>query len=112
VSPAFDGALRRAILEPVERYWAPNNRLLWDAYADVSFPFDRLPTPDFTMKFDWTLAQLLGYVGTWSAVRRCTATEGPAFLDDAGAALAACWGRADASRPVVMPLHVVAGHLS
>jgi SAM-dependent methyltransferase len=111
VSPEFDGAFRRAVRDTVETYWAPNNRLLWNAYADVSFPFDRVPTPDFTMWIDWTLPELLAYVGTWSAVRRCAAIEGPTFLQDAGRELYACWGRAEESRRVTMPLHVVAGHL-
>ena len=25
--------------------------------------------PDFTMKYNWTLEELTGYLGTWSAVR-------------------------------------------
>ncbi len=111
VSPEFDAAFRRAILLPVERYWAPNNQLLWNAYAGVRFPFDRLATPDFAISMDWTLAQLLAYVGTWSAVRRCAEAEGPAFLERAGGELAGCWGRAEAARRVIMPLHGVAGHL-
>lgn len=111
VSPEFDAVFRRAFLQPVERYWAPNNRLLWNAYADVRFPFGRLATPDFVISMDWTLTQLLAYVGTWSAVRRCVETEGSALLANAGDELAEYWGRAEAARRVTMPLHLVAGHL-
>lgn len=111
VTPEFDAAFDRAILQPVERHWAPNNRLLWNGYAEIAFPFDRLATPDFTMTMNWTLPQLLAYVGTWSAVRRCAATDGPGFLQAAAGELAACWGSAEAARPVIMPLHLVAGLL-
>ncbi len=111
VTPGFDAVFRSAILQPVERYWAPNNRLLWGAYADVRCPFDRLATPDFAISMDWTLTQLLAYVGTWSAVRRCAEAEGPAFLERAGGELARCWGRAEAARSVTMPLHVMAGYV-
>lgn len=111
VSPEFDATFRRVILDRISGYWAPNNRLLWNAYTEVDLPFERLPTPDFTMTMEWTLAQLLAYVGTWSAVRQCVANEGRSFLDAAGAELAASWGAAEASRRVTMPLHVVAGRV-
>ncbi|MCC7464398.1 MAG: class I SAM-dependent methyltransferase [Gammaproteobacteria bacterium] len=112
VSPEFDATFRRAMLDRIAGYWAPNNRLLWNAYADVQCPFERLPTPAFTITMEWGLAQLLAYVGTWSAVRRCVASEGARFLEAAEAELVACW---DATEPeglrrVTMPLHVVAGH--
>ncbi|MFO1378658.1 MAG: class I SAM-dependent methyltransferase [Steroidobacteraceae bacterium] len=112
VSPEFDAVFDRSILQPLQRHWEPNNRLLWNAYAEIEFPFDRLATPGFTMTMDWTLAQLLAYVGTWSALRRCLASEGPAFLQVAASELNACWGEAGCARRVSMPLHVVAGHLA
>jgi hypothetical protein len=112
VTPEIDAVFHRAMLQPVERYWAPNNRLLWNAYAEVAFPFDRLTTPKFTMTLSWSLPQLLAYVGSWSAVRQCVAAEGSALLESAGAELASSWGDAEAVRRVIMPLDVVAGHLA
>ncbi|MFO1265500.1 MAG: hypothetical protein U1F67_01030 [Rubrivivax sp.] len=81
----------------MQRHWEPNNRLLWNAYAEIEFP-STASRHRFPMTMDWTLAQLLAYVGTWSALRRCLASEGPAFLQVAASELNACWGEAGCAR--------------
>ena len=110
VSPEFDAAFARTLLERIAPYWAPNNRLLWNAYADVDFPFERLETPPLAIKVEWTLPELLAYVGTWSAVRRCVTVEGAGALRRSQDLLAVEWGNPADARPIVMPLSVVMGH--
>lgn len=63
------------ILDVLKPYWAPNNRLLWDGYEsdDIGFPFARVEAPAFTIEVRWDVAQLLGYVRTWSAYKRAQA---------------------------------------
>jgi len=38
------------------------------ATARCPFPFEELDAPPFEIRLDWRLEQLVGYVGTWSAV--------------------------------------------
>lgn len=63
------------ILDVLKPYWAPNNRLLWDGYRsdEVHFPFPRVEAPAFAIEVQWTVAQLVGYVRTWSAYKRAQA---------------------------------------
>lgn len=65
------------ILEILKPYWAPNNRLLWDGYRsdEIRFPFDRVEAPAFSIEARWDVAELLGYVRTWSAYKRAQADD-------------------------------------
>lgn len=48
--------------------------------------------PPFAMQVDWTLEQLLGYLGTWSAVKEFERQSGRNPRDLIGAELQAAWG--------------------
>lgn len=58
-----------ALLQP---YWAPQNRLLWDGYQseDIGFPFERVQVPAFSIELEWSVADVLNYLRTWSAYKR------------------------------------------
>lgn len=111
VDPEFDEALERLVLEPIRPFWAARNALSWNGYRDVPFPFAAIEPPALEIRVDWTLLQLVAFLNTWSAVRRCVETEGPAFLDRAEIELRPLWGDPDRVRRVTMPLHIRAGRL-
>ena len=104
----FDQAFRRVVLDPIHRLWPPQNRLLWRGFVDLPFPYERIEAPDFAIELQWTLAQLMDYLGTWTAVKRHIAQGNPAFLEEAAKALAPVWGVAGPRR-IVMPLHFLCG---
>ena len=109
--PALNEALRRFHGETVGPYW-PAERALVDAgYDGLEFPFDEVPSPGFAMSVDWTLAQLEGYVGTWSAVQRARAETGLDPLPQLIDSLRGAWGPEGSSRAVRWPLSVRAGRL-
>jgi SAM-dependent methyltransferase len=111
VSPAFDAALEAQVLQPLRPFWAPQNSILWRGYADVPMPFAPIAMPAFRIEVHWNLHQLMAYVRTWSAARACEAAHGPELLAQAAQQLVPLWGDADAVRPVVMPLHTLAGRV-
>ena len=61
------------------------------------------------MTVDWTLAQLEGYVGTWSAVQRARAETGLDPLPELIDSLCNAWGPEGSSRTVGLPLSLRAG---
>ena len=111
VSKTFDAEFQELVLGPIKPYWAPQNRLVWRGYTDVPFPFHRIHTPSFHVTTLWNLQQLLTYVGTWSAVRRCVAENGSPFLDAAADRLAPHWGDVNSVRTVTMPMSMLAGRV-
>jgi len=70
VNPEVDTLLNDFYRNTVGEYWPPERRLLEEAYDSIPFPFAALPTPDFEMSRAWQREDLIGYLGTWSAVKR------------------------------------------
>lgn len=51
-------------------YWDSARRHVENEYAELSFPFEEIPSPKFTIQVDWTIDQFIGYVTTWSATQK------------------------------------------
>ena len=90
--PALDAAVRRYSHETVGAYWPAGRELVRDRYRTIDFPFAELPAPTFTMERRWTLAELAGYLASWSATARFAAAEGRDPIPAVEAELAARWG--------------------
>lgn len=110
VTPAIDDLVEDLVKSPIHSYWAPNNRMCWNGYADVDVPIARVDTPDFELRNTWSADQFIDYLHTWSAMRRCMEAEGEDFFDHASRELRAAWGDTP-ERAVVTPLFLTVGHL-
>lgn len=110
--PDLDEAVRAFQYERVEHYWPPGRELVDDQYRSLAFPFQPIPAPTFEMTARWRRADLLGYIGTWSAVARCRQVEGrdplPALADVVGRA----WPDASEVIDVKWPLYLRVGRMS
>lgn len=55
--------------QTLQPWWPPERRWVDRAYAGLPFPGEEWPFPDnLWIERQWTLQELLGYLGTWSAV--------------------------------------------
>jgi SAM-dependent methyltransferase len=104
ITPEVD-AVVDDLYHSLDPHWEPERRLVEDGYASVVVPFPEIPTPAFVMRSRWSLPELLGYLGTWSALRRSVETTGVDRLATVAPALTAAWG-ATATRDVSWPLAV------
>ncbi|WP_132252372.1 class I SAM-dependent methyltransferase [Methylobacterium segetis] len=86
-----------AVLKP---YWPPERRHVEEGYAGLPFPFAEMPAPALAIVASWTLADLIGYVETWSAVRAAERDRGRAPLIAVREALAESWGEPELRRDV------------
>lgn len=106
ITPELDAAVFALYEGLLGRYWEPERRLVEGGYATADVPFTELAAPAFSMSLDWTLEHLLGYLGTWSALRRYQKEHGQAADDALQAAfrdIARAWGDRP-SRAVAWPL--------
>jgi SAM-dependent methyltransferase len=90
-------------------YWAPERRWVETGYRTLRFPFEEIAIDAPSMFAEWGLAQLLGYIGTWSAVARCREVTGRDPLAELAGRLAPLWGDPSTRRRVEWPLSVRAG---
>jgi hypothetical protein len=68
-----------------------------------------LEAPTFAMQAEWTMSELLGYIGTWSAVQRFRETTGHDPLPELARELKEFWGEAAQVRTVRWPLSLRVG---
>jgi SAM-dependent methyltransferase len=93
-------------------FWPPERRHVDAGYSTLPFPFAGLPVPPLAMAVDWTLAQFLGYLGTWSALRPAARALGGDPLAEFAGRLAPAWGEPDRTRTVTWPVTVRLGIVS
>jgi SAM-dependent methyltransferase len=90
-------------------YWPPERRWVESGYRTLRFPFAEVPVAPPPMTVSWTLDEMLGYIGTWSATARCRTITGvdpmPALTDR----LIPLWGDPAGRRRIEWPLSVRAG---
>lgn len=111
LGPALDAVLNHFYRDQLGPYWPPERRHIENGYAELPFPFARLETPAFTMHADWRLADLVGYLGTWSAVKRYRDAGHADPLPELTRALAPHWGEAEAARAITWPLYLQVGRV-
>lgn len=51
-------------------YWDPERKYVNENYATIPFPFQEIKTPEFKIEVNWSLADLEGYLNTWSALQK------------------------------------------
>ena len=68
---ALQAWLNRLYHERLDPFWPPERRHVNNCYADLSFPARDQPIPKgLNMTQQWTQSDLLGFISTWSALRR------------------------------------------
>jgi ubiquinone/menaquinone biosynthesis C-methylase UbiE len=77
-NPDYDRLIQHFYTVTLNGYWDIERRFIDEHYQTIPFPFEELEAPAFRMEYSWNQAQLLGYLGTWSAVqhyRKATAQD-------------------------------------
>jgi SAM-dependent methyltransferase len=111
-----DAAAVRTVLDGfaygvADAYWPPERALVEAGYRELPFPVPRLAVPALAIEERWTLAQLLAYVGTWSATSALRRARGEQPWLDFVDTMTAVWGEPAAVRRISWPLAIVAGRL-
>ncbi len=92
ISPAVDRVIAYLYEDILGPYWPPERKLIEERYASLPFPFEELAAPHLENLARWNLAELLGYLRTWSSVARYIESRGADPLELVTADLAAAWG--------------------
>ncbi len=88
ITPEVDAVVQHLYADLLGPYWPPERRKIEERYATIPFPFAEVPDPGFAMAAEWSLDDLLGYLGTWSSAaevhrraRARSARAGPGGFD-------------------------------
>lgn len=105
ISSPIDAILSEYYDEIIAPFWPEERHMVENAYADIEFPFNEVPTPDFPMRSKWTLDEVHGYLETWSASRRYRDAHGHFATEKIRPRLTETWGE-DTRREITWPLTV------
>jgi len=92
-------------------YWPPERTLVDSGYATIDFPFEEIAAPALEIRLDWRLPEFLGYVGTWSAVRKAREAGQDALLARFADDIGTLWGDPGMARAIVWPIAMRVGKL-
>src|SRR3546814_16214895 len=90
--PALNERFQRFYWDEIGPYWPPERNLVDTGYATIDFPFEELAAPSFEIRVDWRLSEFLGYLRTWSAVRRAQEAGHVEGLQRFANDISAAWG--------------------
>jgi len=88
-------------------FWDPERKLVDEGYETLHFPFKKMEHPEFQMQSSWTLDQLLGFLGTWSAVQHYKNKHNADPLDILREKIAEAWGNTE-SKKITFPVFLLA----
>jgi SAM-dependent methyltransferase len=112
VDAAVDREFMHLYDDVLGAYWPPERRHVENGYADLAFPYEVIDAPEFAMTCEWTLAQYLAYLRTWSATARYQREHGGDPVANIAPRFEAVWGDEDATRTVRWPLRLRVGRVS
>ena len=104
IDPALDVVIGGFYRDVVGPFWDKERHYVDEGYRTIPFPYADLPAPAFSIDFEWTLDHLLGYIGTWSAVRHYRKTRGEDPLAQIEPQLRKVWGNAAACKKGHFPI--------
>ena len=93
----------------LEGCWPPERAMVEDGYRSLDFPFELVAHPPFVIELSWNLEELVGYIGTWSAVRALEKRSGEREWREFQGRMAVVWGDASVRRSIVFPLSLRVG---
>ena len=109
ISPEIDQVIEFFYFNVVGEFWPPERKFVENRYENIPFPFHRLPSPSFLMSAKWTVEQLVGYLDTWSAVKRYKESRGENPVESIEKDLIRFWDSHSDVMTVHWPLSVMVG---
>ena len=106
VSDPIDKIIHHLYHDILGGYWPKERVMVEQGYKDIRFPFADVPFPEVAMKERWNLHQLLGYLNTWSAVKRYQEKTGNDSLQIVQNDFELAWGNWQGTKEIRWPLVV------
>lgn len=95
----------------IGHYWPSERRWVDLGYREMPFPFADIATPEFEIRLEWTLDDLLAYLRTWSATQRCIRETGSDPCVALKVQLQEIWPQPESRKTIIWPLALRCGRL-
>lgn len=102
----------RFYYDEIGPFWDPERRHVDEGYRSLEFPFEELSVPELSIDRDLDPEGFLGYIGTWSAVRKAEEAGRADLFQNFCTDIVRMWGDNGRPRQVSWPVTVRAGALN
>ena len=109
ISPAIDDLVHHHHYETLKSYWDYERKYVDELYRTIPFPFEEISTPVFEIRYQWSLAELEGYLLTWSALQKCITVNKYNPVDELMPQIRKHWQKE--KMDVCFPLHLRMGRI-
>ncbi len=109
ISPSVDELIMHLHNVTLREYWEQERPLVVDMYKDIPFPFERIDAPPFFIRKEMTQADLLGYLATWSGLKKYITVEQKNPIDLFASKLNDVWPKEHRVLNVSWPLAIKVG---
>jgi SAM-dependent methyltransferase len=108
ISDAIDRLIEDYHFKTLGDYWDAERKWVDENYTGIPFPFAEIKTPAFSIKVNWTLRDLQGYLHTWSALQKFVAANNSSPVDALITQIEPLWGTVE-KREIIFPVHLRLG---
>jgi len=105
----MDQLLQEFYWDTLKLYWPAERQFVESGYRTLPFAFAEMLPPAFAMQEDWSLAQLIGYISSWSATARYLEVNGADAAAMLAQRLSPVWGDPDELKRISWPLSLRIG---
>jgi SAM-dependent methyltransferase len=109
--PAIDRVVEHLYGDVLAGFWPERIQFVHEHYRTLPFPFAELDPPPFIIQAEWNLEQYLGFIDSWSAVRRYRELQGIHPLQLVWEDLLAAWGEPDRRVAIRWPMYLRVGRV-
>ena len=110
ITPEIDKIVRYFYKDIIGPYWDVERRHLENRYQSIPFPFKELETPEIYNFKLWKFEHLIGYLNTWSAVKKFIEKNNFNPIDKIEEDLKVAWGNNEVRR-VTFPIILRVGRV-
>jgi SAM-dependent methyltransferase len=107
----LDARFQQFYRQEISPYWPAERQLVDSGYATLDFPFSPLALPAMAICLDWNLEEFLGYIATWSAVRRAREAGREDILHRFASGIADIWGDPARKQAISWPINTKIGRV-
>lgn len=111
INPAIDELMEWFMYDYLYNYWPDGRWYVRNKYQTLPFPFEEIQAPAFYCRMQWSKAQWLNYVKSWSSYTRYVTTHGHEPLNTLTDKLDPVWNDTE-TKEVTWPLHLKAARLN
>jgi ubiquinone/menaquinone biosynthesis C-methylase UbiE len=103
----LDNIISHLYNETLREYWPPERKMVEKGYKGIVLPFTAISPPSFKMHAEWNLFQLIGYLKTWSALKKYKNENQSDELTNILKTISTFWGNPDDTKTITWPLTII-----